>query len=511
VILLINPPVTKPAEPPGGIAQLAGALKAAHSPDYLIWDAALEGAFALLNSPLQVSESDRWTKRALSHRESHIKTLRTLLTYGQPARYGRAVRDLNRLLERQAKPYGVQLGLTDYQDPRRSPVSSRDLIAMAEHPEENPFYPYFVEELSRICTRHDPTIIGLSLNYLSQALCTFALLGVIKQLGSQARIVIGGSLITSWRRYLTSSDPFSGLVDAFVFGPGEEALLRLGGAGEIVEDALPRYDNFPSHRYLSPLPIAPLALSRGCYYGRCRFCPERAEGIPYEALNCDTMEKRLEKLATTYHPGLFHFLDYALSPRILRALMHLSPSIPWYGFARITEELADPEFCEQLKESGCVMLKLGVESGAQSVLDAMEKGINVSMISRVLRTLARVGIATYIYVLLGTPEEGHAEAEETQHFLRDHALFITFMNVALFNLPVGSRPDLQCRPFYGGDLALYEDFVHPRGWSRLKVRTFLSRSFTRDPTIREILLRTPPLFSSNHAPFVVYPRERVAK
>jgi len=53
VILLINPPVTKPAEPPGGIAQLAGALKAAHSPDYLIWDAALEGAFALLNSPFR--------------------------------------------------------------------------------------------------------------------------------------------------------------------------------------------------------------------------------------------------------------------------------------------------------------------------------------------------------------------------------------------------------------------------------------------------------------------------
>ena len=41
---------------------------------------------------------------------------------------------------------------------------------------------------------------------------------------------------------------------------------------------------------------------------------------------------------------------------------------PWYGFVRVTRRLADEDFCRALKLSGCVMLKLGLESGDQGVL-----------------------------------------------------------------------------------------------------------------------------------------------
>ena len=55
--------------------------------------------------------------------------------------------------------------------------------------------------------------------------------------------------------------------------------------------------------------------------------------------------------------------------------------------------------------------------------------------------------------------------------------------------------------FSGGDLSLYRDFVHPRGWDRRSVRTFLDREFKRQPEIAAILRRDPLLFTSNHAPF----------
>ena len=51
--------------------------------------------------------------------------------------------------------------------------------------------------------------------------------------------------------------------------------------------------------------------------------------------------------------------------------------VPWYGFARIGPPLTDPDFCMALKQAGCVMLKLGIESGDQGVLDSLEKGISV--------------------------------------------------------------------------------------------------------------------------------------
>ena len=59
------------------------------------------------------------------------------------------------------------------------------------------------------------------------------------------------------------------------------------------------------------------------------------------------------------------------------------------------------------------------------------------------------------------------------------------------------------RPFYDGDLSLYTDFVHPKGWNRGLVRNFLDREFKRHPAVAAILRRDPPLFTSNHAPFFV--------
>ena len=44
---------------------------------------------------------------------------------------------------------------------------------------------------------------------------------------------------------------------------------------------------------------------------------------------------------------------------------------------RITAELTDPDFCRALKDSGCAMLKLGLESGDQAVLDQMQKGCDM--------------------------------------------------------------------------------------------------------------------------------------
>jgi radical SAM superfamily enzyme YgiQ (UPF0313 family) len=121
------------------------------------------------------------------------------------------------------------------------------------------------------------------------------------------------------------------------------------------------------------------------------------------------------------------------------------------------------------------MLKLGVESGDQGVLDAMHKGNDISITSRALKVLSQAGIAVYVYLLFGTPAESEKEARTTLDFVVEHSACISFMNLAIFNLPLLS-PDskgLQRSSFYEGDLSLYTDFTHPKGWSRTKVRRFL--------------------------------------
>jgi hypothetical protein len=105
-MLLVFPPVAKPCEPPAGIAKLAAALRAG-GVACTVLDANVEGMLHLLHAPS--AASDVWSRRAFRNRDANLAALRDRRTYRSPARYGRAVSDVNRLLslagrERDAGP-----------------------------------------------------------------------------------------------------------------------------------------------------------------------------------------------------------------------------------------------------------------------------------------------------------------------------------------------------------------------------------------------------------------------
>lgn len=610
-LLLIHPPVSKPCEPPAGIARLAGALRE-YGISCTVIDANVEGLHFLLNSQrvregseiwgndqiaseigivspdLSISSGigvlsldltevlkargrdvagNTWTKRAVRSLPQHLQSLRSWPLYGHADRYRRAVADINRVLAGASSPLSVTVSLVDYEDAALSSLNSADLIQAAAQPERNPFYPYFRTRLMSLLKEQNPEIIGISVNYLSQALCAFAMIGFIRSLVPHTKIILGGGLVTSWLRQpqwknicrgdLTTGEtdpradvlsrfgennPFPGLVDDLVAGPGEGYLLRLASKNsrqasvrgdsnglsgsdsglskrditisEVSSDLAassessicyipcPDYRSFPWELYLSPGAILPYSASTGCYWRRCRFCPETAERNPYRPLPIKKVLADLERLKNETDPVLIHFLDNAVSPALLMALAEQRNSVPWYGFVRITEGLANPTLCHRLHEAGCVMLKLGLESGDQGVLDALEKGIDLKTASRVLRNLKEAGIGTYVYLLFGTPAEDRAAARRTMEYIVENSSSIDFLNVAIFNMPVSAAAadDLVTRPFSTGDLSLYTDFEHPQGWNRREVRRFVAEEVRKHPAIAAILNRVPRIFTSNHAP-----------
>jgi hypothetical protein len=319
----------------------------------------------------------------------------------------------------------------------------------------------------------------------------------------KVRIVLGGGLVTSWIRRPDWKSPFAGLVDEMIAGPGEVPLLALLGKEHDGSPDRPSLEGFPLADYLSPGTVLPYSASSGCWWRRCSFCPERAEGNLYRPIPPARVAADLRTLIAETGPALIHLLDNALSPALLDALAADPPGAPWYGFARVAPRLADPGFCMQLRDSGCVMLKLGLESGDPEVLDALNKGIDLKTASASLNNLKAAGIATYVYLLFGTPAETPAAARRTLAFTADHAEDVDFLNLAIFNLPAWG-PDgerLDTGGFYAGDLSLYRPFAHPQGWNRGEVRRFLEREFRRHPAVAAILRRDPPFFTSNHAPF----------
>ena len=502
-MILIYPPVAKPCEPPAGIAKLCGALNH-HGMKYRVLDANIEGLLSLLKNP-PVS-LDTWTRRASCHLSRHLASLTCWDAYQDDGRYRRAIKDLNRLLEMTARSNCVRLGLANYEHEELSPTRSTDLVRAAENPEDNPFYPYFRKRLTELLRNEPPSLIGFSLNYLSQALCTFAMIGFLKREWPRIPLILGGGLVTSWVRRPHWQNPFEGLVDHLVAGPGEGSLLSLMGVTQSTDILYkPNYDSLPMRDYFAPGPILPYSSSSGCYWNRCSFCPERAEGNPYIAIPVEEVVSNLLRLADRHQPVLIHLLDNAISPSLMKAISEHPLGVPWYGFARITRHLTDPDFCFALKRSGCVMLKLGLESGDQTVLDNLQKGIDLEEASSALKNLKKAGIATYVYLLFGTPPESLTEAKRTLEFIVKHHDCIGFLNLAIFNMPIygPEAHQMETKQFYEGDLSLYTSFNHPKGWSRHLIRQFLDKEFKRHPAMASILRRDPPVFTSNHAPFFV--------
>jgi radical SAM superfamily enzyme YgiQ (UPF0313 family) len=474
--------------------------------EHRLLDANREGILHLLRMPVPPEKKrDAWTKRALRNLEQNLSSMRDPSLYRHVDRYARAVRDIGRVLVRAAPP-DTAVGLANYEQKGLSPIRSEDLLRAAEKSEINLFFPYFRSRLDQFFQEKAPSVVGISLSYLSQAFCAFSMIGYLKRTFPEVKIILGGGLVTSWVNNLRGRNPFSGLADHLVAGPGEYQLLSLLGlSAEGGKIWRPDYYALPLDGYLSPGFILPYSASAGCYWKRCTFCPENAEDNPYVPVPPSQVLADIKDIAETTNPALIHLLDNAISPALLEALSATRQSAPWYGFARISPRLTDPGFCRELKQSGCVMLKLGIESGDQRVLDALQKGIRVETASAVLKNLKNSGIATYVYLMFGTPAETEAGARKTLEFTVKHCDSIDFLNLAIFNMPVsgGTAPEVETREFYEGDLSLYTDFIHPAGWDRKRVRLFIENTFRKHPAVSKILRNDPPVFTSNHAPFFV--------
>lgn len=496
-VLLIHAPVAKPGEPPAGIARLKGSLNQ-NGISCSVIDANIDGLYFILNQKSQAT--DKWSVDAYKLKERHLVQLKNKNAFKTIDHYNRIVRDINRLLYNYGEAYEYHLGLADCSHLNLSPSRSDDLIQCAEQPKKNPYYNYYSQILIPQIENEDPSILGLSINFLSQALCAFALIGILKKSFPNIKIIIGGGLVTSWIRNANWQEPFQGLVDACVDGPGEAYFLS---SSSLMKYAAPDFSDLDLNQYLSPGFVIPYNTSTGCYWRKCSFCPECAEENEYHPIPHKNVLDDINALSKTSNASLIHFLDNALAPSLLNQFIDHPLPLPWYGYVRFEKFLLDPEFCLHLKKSGCVMLKLGLESGSQSVLEQMQKGIHLEDVIQILRNLKNANISTFIYLLFGTPYESEAEALKTLTFVQNHHEGMGYINPAIFNMPISGKEaaEANIRPFSQGDLSLYTDFEHPKGWDRISIRNFLDRKFKRDPIISSILKRTPKIFTSNHAPY----------
>ncbi len=389
--LLLQPPALIPSEPPLSLAILSSSLHK-DGVETQVLDANLDAYLYLLDgdrlSTLAGENPTTAIRRALKHRQLSLELLRSPAGATSFSRYSTAVHYLNLLLSLYSDKKDERLTLGDYQYKSYSVFNPEDLNRFSCGEVRTLFYSYFKTELLPKIATCQPRRVAISINYLHQVFPAMELAGMLRRHYPDLQLIAGGGLVTSWqqplRQHNLSLPPFNHLV----FGPGEASLAALTTEQNCEDPYLadastltftPDFSFAEIKRYFSPQPVLPVSASRGCYWRKCLFCPEAATPIhPYSSYAPEEFPDLLLQLSQQYAATNFHLTDNAIPVNILKSmaerradLQHLS----WFGFVRFEAVLKDLDFVRQLAAAGCRMLQLGLESGSQSVLDSLGKGL----------------------------------------------------------------------------------------------------------------------------------------
>lgn len=164
-----------------------------------------------------------------------------------------------------------------------------------------------------------------------------------------------------------------------------------------------------------------MVASRGCPYG-CNWCAKPVFGRRYVQRSARSVAEELHRLRATVAPDHIWFADdiFGLTPAWIRnfadEVTRLDARTPFMIQSRAN--LMTAHSVAALREAGAEEVWLGVESGSQRILDAMEKGTTVQQIRDATRTLQAHGIRVGWFIQLGYLGETWEDLLETRDLIR---------------------------------------------------------------------------------------------
>ncbi len=165
-----------------------------------------------------------------------------------------------------------------------------------------------------------------------------------------------------------------------------------------------------------------LVASRGCPY-RCNWCAKPIYGDSFHLHSPQRVAEELRTLKSDCEADHLWFADdiFGLKARWVQELAdwveHLEAAVPFKMQSRV--DLMKPDNVRGLKRCGCVEAWMGVESGSQKVLDAMEKWTRVEQIAKARESLHQSGIRACYFLQFGYPGETWADIQKTIQLVRE--------------------------------------------------------------------------------------------
>lgn len=185
------------------------------------------------------------------------------------------------------------------------------------------------------------------------------------------------------------------------------------------------------------LPIAHVLFTRGCPY-HCNFCANQNHNIRYRSK--ENIIKELKLLIKNYNIQGFCITDDNFlidKNKVLPIIDEISKlNLKWSTLSRV--DTIDYELLKRLKQSGCIEIKYGVESGSQQILNSMNKGITIEDIKNAFYLTYDIGIKSKALIMHGYPGENLQTTNETIALLKDLKKYISRVGLTYFTYLPGS-------------------------------------------------------------------------
>ena len=303
-------------------------------------------------------------------------------------------------------------------------------------------YPYWQEVREQI-ERFSPDIVGITV--LTGTYKSAENVGrIAKEVNKDIIVVVGGTHPTVMPEETIQNKYF----DYVVRGEGEYTFLELvndkpieningltyiNKKGEIV--------NNPDREFIKALDSIPfpgrdlyindtehmdygyVMTGRGCPF-ECTFCASKKVWKKQTRYRSpENVVEEVEHVHKKYGTTFFYFVDDTFTlmknrtEKICELLLEKNLGITWICDTRV--DTIDEELLSLMKKSGCVRLKLGVETGCERLLAETKKGINKDQIRRAIALTKKVGLETTTYLMIGMPTETEEEMQETLDFARE--------------------------------------------------------------------------------------------
>ena len=170
--------------------------------------------------------------------------------------------------------------------------------------------------------------------------------------------------------------------------------------------------------------LATVVTTKGCV-AKCTFCHRWDKGIRF--VGVDRIVERIKMLQERYDVGFISFADENFGSNHKwndELIEKLRPLDILYRIGGVRARTVNPDLLARLRDSGCVNVQYGIESGSQRMLDVMQKDTQVEHNINAVRWTYEAGLYTVYSMLFGMPGESPETIRETIEFLKQSTEYL---------------------------------------------------------------------------------------